>query len=54
MRACTAVATEISFNTSTNEDAKYRAEIVFIKADDWQRELKSLLEDLRENVRTAI
>jgi hypothetical protein len=48
MRACTAVATEISFNASNDESAKYRAEIEFIKAEDWQSELEILLAEYRE------
>ena len=43
MRACTAVVTEISWNDS--EDA-YRAEIEFITATDWEKELEILFQDL--------
>jgi hypothetical protein len=43
MRACTAVVTEISYNTS--EDP-YRAEIEFITREDWEKELKVLFNDL--------
>tara|TARA_R110002060_G_scaffold1326_2_gene2736 strand:+ start:810 stop:1025 length:216 start_codon:yes stop_codon:yes gene_type:complete len=49
MRACTAVVTEISFNTSNDESAKYRAKIEFIKAEDWQRELEILLAEFQES-----
>jgi len=43
MRACTAVVTEISYNDT--EDPYY-AEIEFITAQDWEKELKTLFEDL--------
>ena len=46
MRACTAVVTEISYNKIDNEAAKYRAEIEFIKPEDWQRELAVLFEEV--------
>ncbi|KAL8869331.1 MAG: hypothetical protein Q9174_004351 [Haloplaca sp. 1 TL-2023] len=42
MRACTAVVTEISFNT---EDVPYRAEIEFIQPDEWKEELTILFAD---------
>jgi len=42
MRACTAVATEISWNNSTVPSARYRAEIDFIDRADWERELSIL------------
>lgn len=42
MRACTAVVTELSFNHSNNEAAKYRAEIEFIKPEEWRKELNVL------------
>ena len=43
MRACTAVVTEISYNYTANP---YRAEIEFITAADWEKELKTLFQDL--------
>lgn len=43
MRACTAVVTEISYNYS---EEPYRAEIEFITPQDWEKELKTLFEDL--------
>ena len=43
MRACTAVVTEISYNY---EEEPYRAEIEFITAADWEKELKTLFQDL--------
>jgi Dynamin family len=46
MRACTAVVTELSWNPSNNENAKYRAEIEFIKPEDWEKELRILFEEL--------
>jgi hypothetical protein len=49
MRACTAVVTEISLNTSQDENAKYRAEIEFIQAEDWERELRILFAELLDS-----
>lgn len=46
MRACTSVVTEISMN---HEDVPYRAEIEFIGADDWYKELKTLFQDLLDH-----
>ncbi|KAM7222463.1 hypothetical protein V8F06_002241 [Rhypophila decipiens] len=46
MRACTAVSTEIQYNHSTNEDEKYRAEVEFIKAAEWEKEIRILLDDI--------
>jgi ABC-type glutathione transport system ATPase component len=46
MRACTAVVTELSWNASNDENAKYRAEIEFIKPEDWEKELRILFEEL--------
>ncbi|KAL8835488.1 MAG: hypothetical protein Q9170_003290 [Blastenia crenularia] len=46
MRACTAVVTEISYN---NEDEPYCAEIEFITAEDWAKELKVLFQDLLDS-----
>lgn len=46
MRACTAVVTELSYNETENEDAKYRAEIEFIQPEDWRRELAVLFEEV--------
>ena len=43
MRACTAVVTEISYNDT---DTPYLAQIEFIKAADWEKELKTLFDDL--------
>ncbi|KAL8820149.1 MAG: hypothetical protein Q9223_001566 [Gallowayella weberi] len=43
MRACTAVVTEISYNY---EEQPYCAEIEFITAEDWAKELKVLFQDL--------
>lgn len=45
MRACTAVATEISWNSSTDLSSKYRAEIEFISQVDWEMELTVLLRE---------
>ncbi|KAI9653730.1 MAG: hypothetical protein M1821_006924 [Bathelium mastoideum] len=46
MRACTAVVTEISYNESTENFNKYRAEIEFITPEDWAKELGVLFSDL--------
>ncbi|KAK4109597.1 hypothetical protein N656DRAFT_839036 [Canariomyces notabilis] len=46
MRACTASPTEISYNYSDNPDELYRAEVEFITADDWAKELQALYSDL--------
>ncbi|KUI73699.1 Nuclear GTPase SLIP-GC [Cytospora mali] len=46
MRACTASATEISYNYSDDPEQLYRGEIEFISAADWFQELKTLLDDL--------
>lgn len=43
MRACTAVVTEISYNY---EEEPYRAQIEFISPADWEKELKTLFQDL--------
>ena len=43
MRACTAVVTELSYNYDNN---KYRAEVEFISAADWEKELRILFQDL--------
>jgi len=40
MRACTAVVTEMSYNDSNNEASRYRAEVEFIRPEDWRKELK--------------
>ncbi|KAI4649500.1 hypothetical protein J4E93_003820 [Alternaria ventricosa] len=50
MRACTAVVTEISWNSSTDPGSKYCAEIEFISQADWEKELTVLLREfLSEN-----
>lgn len=46
MRACTAVVTELSYNYSENPAAKYRAEIEFIKPEDWRKELTLLFREI--------
>jgi GTPase SAR1 family protein len=50
MRACTAVVTEMSYNDSNNESARYRAEIEFIQPEDWRRELKVLFQEVFDSV----
>lgn len=46
LRACTASPTEISFNYSDVPHELYRAEIEFITAEEWTRELQTLFSDL--------
>ncbi|KAB8298086.1 hypothetical protein EYC80_001848 [Monilinia laxa] len=46
MRACTAVVTEMSWNSSDDPNKKYRAEIEFVKEDDWKKDLQVSLADL--------
>ncbi|KAK3655764.1 hypothetical protein LTR56_003413 [Elasticomyces elasticus] len=46
MRACTAVVTELSYNDSTSEKSKYRAEIGFIRENDWRKELEILFKEV--------
>lgn len=43
MRACTAVVTEIAYN---HEEQPYRAQIEFISSAEWEKELKTLFQDL--------
>lgn len=43
MRACTAVVTEISYS---DLEIPYHAQIEFIRVQDWQKELKTLFQDL--------
>lgn len=40
VRACTAAVTEISWNRSDDPDELYRAEIEFLTAEEWDRELE--------------
>ncbi|KAI9053759.1 hypothetical protein LZ554_002710 [Drepanopeziza brunnea f. sp. 'monogermtubi'] len=46
MRACTAVVTEMSYNRSNDPSALYRADIEFIQASDWEKDLRISLKDL--------
>lgn len=46
MRACTAVVTEIAYN---HGEQPYAAEIDFITADEWKKELKILSQDLENS-----
>ncbi|KAG4443740.1 hypothetical protein IFR05_000829 [Cadophora sp. M221] len=46
MRACTAVVTEMSYNHSDNRNALYRADIEFIQASDWEKDLRISLKEL--------
>ncbi|KAK3398289.1 hypothetical protein B0T20DRAFT_453071 [Sordaria brevicollis] len=46
MRACTASPTEISYNYSNDPDELYRAEVEFITAAEWLKELQDLYSDL--------
>ncbi|KAK3352312.1 hypothetical protein B0T25DRAFT_181918 [Lasiosphaeria hispida] len=49
MRACTASPTEISWNYSENPSELYRAEVEFISAEDWIKDLQSLYSDLLDS-----
>ena len=49
MRACTASPTEISYNYSSDPNELYHAEVEFLTADDWAKELKALYADLLES-----
>ncbi len=46
MRACTASPTEISYNYSDDPEDLYRAEVEFLTAEEWTRELEALFADL--------
>lgn len=46
IRACTASPTEISYNHSDDPSELYRAEIEFITAQEWIKELQILFNDL--------
>ncbi|KAI1478877.1 Dynamin family-domain-containing protein [Daldinia eschscholtzii] len=46
IRACTASPTEISYNHSDDPSQLYRAEIEFITAEEWIKELQILFNDL--------
>ncbi|KAK4650417.1 hypothetical protein QC762_0109800 [Podospora pseudocomata] len=52
MRACTAAITEVSYNTSDDPNEKYRAEVEFITADEWAKELDILLDDIHNGQAT--
>ncbi|KAG8162600.1 hypothetical protein KVR01_008365 [Diaporthe batatas] len=49
LRACTASPTEISYNRSDDPDELFRAEIEFIAAEDWIKELATLFTDLLDD-----
>lgn len=46
MRACTAVVTEMSYNHSDKPSALYRADIEFIQASEWEKDLRISLKEL--------
>ncbi|KAI1134964.1 hypothetical protein F5Y05DRAFT_421688 [Hypoxylon sp. FL0543] len=46
LRACTASPTEVSYNDSDDPTELYRAEVEFITADEWLKELEVLFSDL--------
>jgi hypothetical protein len=50
MRACTAVVTEISYNDSIDEDGRYRAEVEFVRSEDWRKELTVLFDEVFDKV----
>ena len=39
MRACTSTITKISWNSSEDENSRYPAEIEFIEASEWEKDL---------------
>ncbi|KAF4817083.1 Nuclear GTPase SLIP-GC [Colletotrichum siamense] len=49
MRACTAVITEISYNTEEDAGKKYRAEIDFLSRAEWTQELLQLHRDILDD-----
>ncbi|KAL8408226.1 hypothetical protein RB594_006862 [Gaeumannomyces avenae] len=46
LRACTASPTEVSYNHSQNPVQRYRAEVEFISAHSWTKELRTLYGDV--------
>jgi len=46
MRACTATITELRYNDDESDTNKFTAEVHFIGADEWQKEMKVLVHDL--------
>lgn len=53
MRACTAVVTEISWNASDDASAKYRADIEFIKPQEWEKDLRVSLAKFKDDSRNV-
>ncbi|EQB44662.1 hypothetical protein CGLO_16575 [Colletotrichum gloeosporioides Cg-14] len=49
MRACTACVTEIAYNHDDDSEKPYRAEIDFVCAEVWQREIETFLKELAVN-----
>ena len=49
MRACTAVVTEMSYNHSDKPNARYRAQIEFIKPADWEKDLRLSFSELLDS-----
>ncbi|TKW51439.1 Nuclear GTPase SLIP-GC [Colletotrichum tanaceti] len=49
MRACTAVATELSYNHDEDNENPYRMEVEFISRQEWSCEVNVLLSDLVAN-----
>lgn len=54
MRACTAVVTELSYNETKSENARYRAEVQFVQPEEWRRELDYLFHELIDPVKKGI
>ncbi|KAF2006217.1 hypothetical protein P154DRAFT_517885 [Amniculicola lignicola CBS 123094] len=54
MRACTAVVTEMSWNSSNEPDSKYRAEIEFANPEEWRKEVSALLSEFRTEDRNIV
>jgi hypothetical protein len=46
MRACTAAITEITWNHDEDPARLYKAEVEFIKSEEWEHELRILFNDL--------
>ncbi|KAK7923086.1 hypothetical protein PG985_007157 [Apiospora marii] len=46
-KACTAAATEISWNDSVQPDEKYMAEVELVTEEEWLKEMNDLIEDIK-------
>ncbi|KAK2011638.1 tat pathway signal sequence [Colletotrichum eremochloae] len=50
LRACTAWVTEVSYNYSDDEREAYRAEIEFVTANEWQREMGPWIQSMKDEI----